>query len=391
MKYYLLGKNSFIGKNIYKILKQNQKPCVLLSHCDLCSLKDMTDQDILVNVSGVNKASTWEEYREGNELFVEKIVHNLGEKRPYIIHLSSLMVVGFKNKQLTDLAEGNQWFIRSKLAGEEYLQKNYDSNKLCILRPSNIYGYDCIPYYNNLLSTMVFEKVKKEEKICKINRNCYRNMLSVENLCSEIVKCIENKTSGVWNVLSSNTVSLEVLFKVLWKNTLPSYLKIEDGMEDFPNDTENNICVLENLEKEIEKLETDMKMYYKIKESISIERKNELIQERGNMTEISSLQSKRLYKITINKNMVRGNHYHYVQIEDFFVNSGKVVYLLAHCDNPSVVLVHYGVSNELVSIKPNIIHTVINDFPNNISEIFVCSTQEYIPGNVPDTKYINLF
>ena len=49
-----------------------------------------------------------------------------------------------------------------------------------------------------------------------------------------------------------------------------------------------------------------------------------LIQPRGNMVEISSLNSKRLYKITLTQNSVRGNHHHYTQIEEFYTNKDKL-------------------------------------------------------------------
>ena len=71
-----------------------------------------------------------------------------------------------------------------------------------------------------------------------------------------------------------------------------------------------------------------MLKYYEMKDNITIEKLNELIQPRGNMIEISNLESKRLYKITLTKNSVRGNHYHEEQIEDFFVNNGFVYFIL---------------------------------------------------------------
>ena len=63
-----------------------------------------------------------------------------------------LFTKSFENKNINALSEYQQWFITSKLNGEQYLRENYPEQSLCILRPSNIYGYDCTPYYNNLLS-----------------------------------------------------------------------------------------------------------------------------------------------------------------------------------------------------------------------------------------------
>ena len=38
-----------------------------------------------------------------------------------------------------------KFFINSKSDGEKFLVQNYPNNKLCIIRPSNIYGFNCKP------------------------------------------------------------------------------------------------------------------------------------------------------------------------------------------------------------------------------------------------------
>jgi dTDP-4-dehydrorhamnose 3,5-epimerase-like enzyme len=133
-----------------------------------------------------------------------------------------------------------------------------------------------------------------------------------------------------------------------------------------------------------------MLKYYEMKDNITIEKINELIQPRGNMIEISNLESKRLYKITLTKNSIRGNHYHEEQIEDFFVNNGFVYFILANKNDLDVIYQFKLNKNEKVKIKPYIIHTLVNDYVNNEPEIMVLSTQKYIKDIVLDTEYINL-
>ena len=108
------------------------------------------------------------------------------------------------------------------------------------------------------------------------------------------------------------------------------------------------------------------------------------------MIEISNLESKRLYKITLTKNSIRGNHYHEEQIEDFFVNNGFVYFILANKNDLDVIYQFKLNKNEKVKIKPYIIHTLVNDYVNNEPEIMVLSTQKYIKDIVLDTEYINL-
>ena len=121
-----------------------------------------------------------------------------------------------------------------------------------------------------------------------------------------------------------------------------------------------------------------------------IKKLSRLHQQRGDMVEISDIISKRLYMITLSDHSIRGDHYHYEQIEHFFVNNGKVIFLLAHKDNPNVRLFKILCKDNLIIVQPNIIHTLINDFINNEPDIIIASTQEYIAGHTPDTEYVNI-
>ena len=389
MKIYLIGKQGFIAKNIYKLLKRKKITCILCSHENIEGLEKVTNDDVIINTAGVNNAETLEEYEDGNLIFLQKIVKLLRDKTPYFLHLSSYMVIGFQNKDKFSLSEKNRYFVDTKLAGEAFLEENVKEN-LCILRPSNIFGYDCRPYYNNIISTLVYEKLLRSRKITRLNRNSYRNFLTVEALCLEILECVKSKRKGTWNVLSNNTVSLETVVGIIWETVIPSYFSINDGNEEIPNMGENNIVIQEDFFSVIKKLERDMKIYLKILDSLEFEKKSNLSQERGDMVEISDMNSKRLYKITINPGQFRGNHFHYHQIEEFFTNRGSVVYLFAVSEHIDIMHVEHAKENDLIRVFPNIVHTLVNDSLDGVSEVIVLSTQKYIQGIIPDTCYINI-
>jgi len=153
---------------------------------------------------------------------------------------------------------------------------------------------------------------------------------------------------------------------------------------------DNNIIIEENIYEKIKSLEYKMLKYYEMKDNILIDKIDELKQPRGNMMEISNLESKRLYKITLTQNSVRGNHYHEVQEEDFFVNRGYVYFILVNKNDLDVIYQFTLNTNDKVKIEPNIIHTLVNDFLNNEPEIIILSTQKYIKDVVLDTIYINI-
>lgn len=384
---YILGKNSFIAKNLYLKLKPLYINIFLLSHTEIDKILP-TSKDIIINCCGVNRSKIFEDYDKGNYMHVKKIIDNLKKTNEFFIHISSLMVHGFQHKETSELSEYQQWFITTKLKGEEYIQDNYQN--YCIVRPSNVYGYNCEPYYNNLLSTMVYEKIKGYKRINKLNQNCVRNMISIDGLCNELLNIIKEKRKGIFDIVSNNDVDLKDLCLVLYNNQKPGHISFEEGGVDVPNTISNQIIVKEHLGKEILKLEQRMKNYIYLKENIIITQLNKLSQPRGDMVEISNLQSKRLYKITLTEHSIRGNHFHYQQVEEFYNNRGQVTYILSKSDDVDTMLLLHTNENTKINIQPYVVHTVVNDFIDNIPEIIISSTQEYVPNSAPDTKYINL-
>jgi len=389
---YIIGINSFISKHLYINIKKEINNIILLSYLEINLLKNVKNEDIIINCCGVNRGNSYSDFEQGNYLFIEKLFDIIKNSKPYFIHISSYMVNGFKNTNFSDLPDYQKWFIESKLKGEEFLLKNYDNTKFCIIRPTNIYGYDCKPYYNNLLSTLIYEKINNIRDIKNINKNCIRNWISIESVVKIIKEILNKKEYGIFNILSNNTLNLNDLLNIIYNNNIPENFKILNGDNSIPKDNSEieNKYIQENLLEEIKILEKNMKTYYELKNQVKIQTCSKLIQDRGDMVEISSLSSNRLYKITLNKNSVRGNHFHYEQIEDFYINKGKVLFLTAFNHEPNIIFMILIKENDIIKINPYIIHTLSNDFIDNIPDIIIGSTQKFIPNEIPDTKYINI-
>jgi dTDP-4-dehydrorhamnose reductase len=394
MTIYIIGEHSFLAKHVYVLVKKQFQSVLLFSHDNIENIPDIHEEDIMIDFCGVNRADNEDDYYKGNFLFTTQLLQKI-TKKCYFMYISSLMVYGFKDRDENILPNYQKWFIQSKLKSEKYLIENYPTNKLCIIRPSNIFGYDCEPYYNNLISTLVYEKIQNYQKISKINTNCYRNFLSVEGFSENIFEFIQQKKNGIWNFLSNNTISLSDTINIIYSNNLPTHIELQNGNEDRLN--LNNLSISgdhhiihEDFKSQLQTLESDMRIYINLKLIVKIQNLNVLTQSRGEMVEISSLHSKRLYKITLNNNVIRGNHFHFKQTEEFYIDRGKVTFLLAFSDNPIIILKFNASLHDLITIPPNIIHTLINDYVDNISEVIVTSTQEYIAGIIPDTEYIKI-
>jgi hypothetical protein len=386
---YILGETSFLAKNFYIYLKKYYNEIYLINYRNITYLKNIKEDDVLINFCGVNRANNWEDYNKGNSMFLKKILNTI-KAEPYFLHISSYMIYGFKDKPIDTLSDYQKWFIKSKLEGENYLKNSYSREKLCIIHPTNIYGYNCIPYYNNIVSTLIYEKITKKNIINKINKNCIRNILSISGFCSKLYEMIENRVFGSYNIISNNNISLKELVEYV-HNTTPLNIEYFEGEYDEMNRDilDNTIIVEENIVDNIRTLENNMRVYLELKEQVIVSKPDILSQPRGVMVEISNLNSKRLYKITLACHAVRGNHFHYKQIEEFFTNRGHALYLLSHKDNPDIIYIIKMEENTLLKIQPNIIHTLTNDYIDNCPEIIITSTQKYIAGKIPDTTYIN--
>tara|TARA_Y100000591_G_scaffold333401_1_gene377227 strand:- start:5675 stop:6868 length:1194 start_codon:yes stop_codon:yes gene_type:complete len=392
-KIYILGFNSFIAKQFYILCKKMNNNITLLEYNQVEYLKKITSNDVVINFCGVNRADSYDAYNNGNFLFIKKYIDIIKEKSPFLLHISSLMVCGFKDQKVEDLSNYKKWFIETKLKGEKYIKDNYKKNRYAIVRPANVFGYSCKPYYNNLLSTIVYEKLNNLKKINNINVNCFQYLISVQSLCKELHKIINNNKFGIFNIISNKMFNLKTVIETVYNSKIPEYITFAEGdysVPDIKSKKGENIVILDDLKKSVMILEKEMIVYNELKNKTKITSLKKLSQPRGDMVEISSLESKRLYKITLNENAVRGNHFHFKQVEEFFNNKGSVTYLLAGRDNVNVVLVENLKENVRISILPEIIHTVVNDFPNNIPEIIITSTQEFVPNSAPDTEYVNI-
>ena len=82
---------------------------------------------------------------------------------------------------------------------------------------------------------MVYEKINGLSKINKINKNCVRNMISVEGFCGELLRILTNKIGGNFNIVSSNTVTLDVLTNLLYNGNIPDTIILQDGEYDVSN------------------------------------------------------------------------------------------------------------------------------------------------------------
>lgn len=395
MALYIIGFSGFLGQNTFFRLKKDlDTPVFGISHDGLQYLKKIKKEDIVINFCGLNRAGSRAEYLSANLGFTKKlstILKKHGE--PLLIHISSILVHGFESGELPGSKEHND-FIGSKRAAEEYLRGNYREERLCIIRPTNIIAYNAIPYYNNILVSIIKDKISGEKRINWVNRNSYRDFITFDEFVENLKIIVVSRKVGTFDITSTNSISLLSLLSKIYQD-IPDHIAVMDGSpsrilvrKDSIN-TGGTLLCCSLTDKTLADLESKMSAYQRL-EDIAFRKLPVLRQERGEMVEISSLKSSRSYKITINPGKVRGNHYHFEQNEDFFVNQGQVFFILAHPDHPEILKFLNLRKNESVSINPMTIHTLVNPSPYEPAEIFILSTQSYVQDQSPDTEYFEL-
>lgn len=392
--HYIIGINGFIAKNLYIEMKKKQLDITCISHGDLHKIENLKDSDVIINLCGVNRSDNPDDFVTGNYKFVVGLLQRIKVlgATPYLIHLSSMMVNGFVGCDLDNISSYQKSFIMSKRDAEEYINMHYPREKCCIIRPSNVYGYDCKPYYNNLLVTLIYEKIVGNYSVNHINKNAVRNFISVEALTQQIYSLIESKSTGTYEIVSGNTYSLDKVLELIYPVCIPNQISIDDAEASVTasDPVAKVITSTENFAEKISKLESNTRIYMMLESVVRFEQRTVMTQPRGDMVEVSDLESKRLYMITLSNHSVRGNHYHYRQTEHFYQNFGLALYLLAPAGHPDIILSKIVAPNTLVKIPPMVIHTVVNDFMTNPCQIFITSTQEFIPGQIPDTVYVTI-
>jgi oxalate decarboxylase/phosphoglucose isomerase-like protein (cupin superfamily) len=243
--------------------------------------------------------------------------------------------------------------------------------------------------------SLIYDLISNAYQVREINANSHRNFLEIIDLIRELKQIIVARKKGVWEITTARKTSLADALLHIHNEQVPDQIKLVEGEQNVLAES-SDLCI----PAQIIKVDSDFKSVidniitdvngFRVLEKLHSVRRQVLISDKGKMTEISSLESGRLYKISIAPGKVRGNHYHYVQTEDFYVNRGTVVFFLAHRDNPKIAKQLILQENDFIQIPPYYIHTLVSPHKEMEAEVIITSTQPYIPNATPDTKTVTI-
>lgn len=381
----VLGKNSFIAKHLLIQLLSLKKVVKAMSHKEALDsdFEFINDGDTIISCCGVNRSDTLSDYEQGNYGFIASVLDKIS-KDVFIVYLSSLMIFMETNR----MNEHYQAFVRTKLQAEEIIKTRIES--YLIIRPCNLYGLLCKPFYNNIIVSLIHDICHGEQNIKTLNKNSYRYFMNINNFCTKLVDMILSKTIGTYNILTTVPISLQEIHQILYQNVTNNVPTLFDGQLDQLDPIEgNNIYLDEDYAVEFNRFKqeyNDVLNLYMHNKLETLPVHNDV---RGQMIEVSSMLSRRLYIISVYPGAIRGNHFHYEQMEEFYVLNGEITVLLRHAHSNGVVI-FYLKANDRLLVTPPYIHTFINTSFQEC-RIIVSSTQPYISNEVPDTEYVSVF
>jgi len=212
-KILIIGKRGFIGKHLYKYLK-NTFYIKNISFKNVNEYKKKINNfDFIINTS-INKKYVSSKYNEkfDNDLKIAKFINN---NKTIYCFISTRKVYQTKaNLKEKSILSPKSYYSKNKLITEKKISEKFRDNFL-ILRVSNIIGDTEISkrihhtfidiYQNNIKKGIIFD-----------NGKAFKDFLSIEKFCQILKEIIKKKLTGTYNVSIGRKIYLNDL--ISWLN-----------------------------------------------------------------------------------------------------------------------------------------------------------------------------
>ena len=216
-KIIIIGKNSFIGSNLFKFLK-NKFNIKIYDYQKFLNVnpKLLFDVNYIINCSS-NKQYVNKKYSEKND-FDFQISKKIKDLNCKMIFLSSRKIYKLgDNLNETNKIKPNCNYSKNKLNTEKKLLKGL-KNRVLILRISNLIGINKFRNHNTKIhKTFIdFFLLNIQRGIVFNNGKAYKDFLSIKKFSEIIEKLINKKAVGIYNVSLGKKVYLNKLIN--WLN-----------------------------------------------------------------------------------------------------------------------------------------------------------------------------
>ena len=271
----IIGKNSFLGKNLYKSIK-NKIDARLLSYEEFLKLnkKKIKSFNYLCNCS-LNTEYNKSKYKEKNDIDL-KIVKKIKNYKINFIFLSSRKVyLNKKNIREDDKLAPKCNYSKNKVITEKKIFKLLP-NKLIILRISNVLGlknYSLRRTHNSFIDNYI-KYISSNKKT--YYENDYKDFITIEQFIKIFYNIIKNNLRGIYNVSLGKKIYIDEILKWLnYKNLNKNKFLIKKNTYHYDSFTLNNKKLMNSIKIKINKSEIKKfcriigkKIYYQFNNSI---------------------------------------------------------------------------------------------------------------------------
>ena len=216
-KIIIIGKNSFIGSNLIKLLKKkfDIKPYGYRKFLNV-NRKFLLNVNYVINCTS-NKQYVYKKYSKKND-FDFQISKKIKDLNCKMIFLTSRKIYKLgDNLNESSKLKPNCNYSKNKLHTEKILLKNL-KNRILILRISNLIGINKFRNNNKKIHKTFIDSffLNVQRGIIFNNEKNYKDFLSINKFGEIIEKLINKKVVGIYNVSLGQKVYLTKL--VNWLN-----------------------------------------------------------------------------------------------------------------------------------------------------------------------------
>lgn len=239
---YIIGSNGFLGSKLktrildnknFKLVNKRIEKKIDFS-CKIKSVKilQLLNPDIIINCAGktniefceLNKKAAY----KSNVLILKNLSKYCKLNQKKLIHISTdhfyNKKIGFSNENQVKIIN---YYAKSKYQGEIYAKK---CNSI-ILR-TNFFGFDQRKKKSNLINWIVSSSIIKKK--IKIFTNIFFSPMYVETLISIIIKILDSKLNGTFNVGTVDNISksefIKNVAKILGLKLKYEYVKYDQNI-----------------------------------------------------------------------------------------------------------------------------------------------------------------